>query len=359
MFDTQNRAIDEYSLVKNGGRRRSILMATVTRCLIVVAFALAGAAVRVAAGYSDPLLLKSLSSGADGLLIVVIPAVAGLLAVLSVRKMEEWERAIVLRLGRFHRVRGPGLFVMIPFADRVASVVDLRVRVSDFTAETTLTRDSVTVTVDALCFWLVWDAEKAVCEVQDYEAAVILSAKTALRSAVSSHDLTAFLENGEKIEECLREGVDRKTTDWGVTIQHVEITDIQIPASLQDPLSRLAQAEREKKGRVLLAEAEIEIARKFEEAARVYDANGTALNLKRLSILNEGLDAGNSMMIVPNSITERLEGDDLFGLQALGKMAREERAERAERAGKPRDAAAAPREAAVNSGESPAGKGER
>ena len=325
MFERQKRAIDGYSLVKNVGARRSGAERFAVRFAIVLVFALAGAAARRLAGFSDPPFLGYPSAGADGLTFVMLPVLAGLLLVLSVRKMEEWERAIVLRFGRFHRVRGPGLFVMAPFADGIAAVVDLRVRVSDFTAETTLTRDSVTVTVDALCFWLVWDAEKAVCEVQDYEAAVILSAKTALRSAVSSHDLTAFLENGEKIEECVRAEVDRKTTDWGITVQHIEITDIQIPASLQDPLSRLAQAEREKKGRILLAEAEIDIARKFEEAAKIYDASGTALNLKRLSILNEGLDAGNSMMIVPNSITERLEGSDLFGLQALGKMARDER----------------------------------
>lgn len=253
---------------------------------------------------------------------VVAFAAAGALLAPAIQKMEEWERAIVLRLGKFHRVRGPGLFLLLPFADRIARTVDLRIRVTDFTAETTLTRDSVTVTVDALCFWLVWDAEKAVCEVQNYEEAVALSSKTALRSAVSRNDLSTFLERGDMIEEQIRAEVDEKTTDWGITVQHIEITDIQIPESLQDSMSRLAQMEREKKGRIMLAEAEIEIARTLEEAAKIYDRHGTAMKLKSLSILNEGLRAGNSMMLVPNSITEELKANDLFGLQALNETKR-------------------------------------
>ena len=244
-------------------------------------------------------------------------AAAGVLLAPAVQKVEEWERAIVLRFGKFNRVRGPGLFLLLPLADRVAQVVDLRIRVTDFAAETTLSRDSVTVTVDALCFWMVWDAEKAILEVQDYEEAVVLSSKTALRAAVSRNDLSAFLERGDEIENQIRAEVDEKTTEWGITVQHIEITDIQIPESLQVSLSRLAQAEREKKGRILLAEAEIEIAKRLEEAGKIYTANDLALKLKSLSILNEGLKAGNSMMLVPNSITEELKSKDLFGLQAL------------------------------------------
>lgn len=240
----------------------------------------------------------------------------------ALQKADEWERAVVLRLGRFAGVKGPGLFGLVPLIDRVAERVDLRIRVTDFSAETTLTRDSVTVTVDALCFWLVWDAEKAVLEVENYQEAVVLSAKTALRAAVSKHDLSTFLTRGDEIAESIRTEVDRKTTEWGVTIQNIEITDIQIPEILQDSLSRLAQAEREKMGRVLLAEAEIEIARKLEEAARVYGRDGAAMKLKSLSILNEGLKAGNSMMLVPNSIAEELKSKDLFGLQALNEARR-------------------------------------
>lgn len=203
-------------------------------------------------------------------------AAAGILAAPAIQKMEEWERAIVLRLGRFHRVRGPGIFLLLPFVDRVAKKVDLRIRVTDFAAQETLTLDSVTVTVDALCFWLVWDAEKAVCEVEDYKQAVMLSSQTALRKAVSKHELSAFLERGEDIEKEIRADVDQKTTDWGITVQHIEITDIQIPDALQDSMSRLAQMEREKKGRILLAEAEIEIAKKLEQAAGPPSTSGTA-----------------------------------------------------------------------------------
>jgi len=254
--------------------------------------------------------------------LVLAFGATGVVLAPAVQKLEEWERAIVLRFGNFYKVRGPGLFLVLPFADRVASVVDLRIRVTDFSAETTLTRDSVTVTVDALCFWMVWDAEKAVCEVQNYEEAVVLSSKTALRNAVSKNDLSAFLERGDEIEEQIRAEVDQKTTEWGITVQHIEITDIQIPEGLQDSLSRLAQAEREKKSRILLAEAEIEIAHRFEEAAKIYRSDPAAMKLKSLSILGEGLKAGTSMILVPDSIAEELKSKDLFGLEALGETRR-------------------------------------
>ncbi|MDR1863346.1 MAG: slipin family protein [Treponema sp.] len=267
-----------------------------------------------AAGPLTPGLLRLLSA----------LAAAALLIIPSVRKLDEWERAIVLRLGRFHKVKGPGIVFLAPLADRIAETADLRIRVTDFSAQETLTMDSVTVTVDALCFWLVWDPEKAVLEVENYQEAVILSAKTALRNAISSHDLSTFLEHGEVIQKQIQTEVDAKTTDWGVTIQHIEITDIQIPEALQDSLSRTAQAEREKKGRILLADAEIEIAGKLEEAVRIYAQNEPAMKLKILSILNEGLKAGNSMMLVPNSITENLEAKDIFGLEALAELKRRE-----------------------------------
>jgi regulator of protease activity HflC (stomatin/prohibitin superfamily) len=240
-----------------------------------------------------------------------------------IRKNNEWERAIVLRFGKFQKVRGPGLFLLLPVADRVAQTVDIRIRVSDFSAQKTLTGDSVTVDVDALCFWLVWDPQKAVLEVENYIDAVVLSSKTALRYAVSSNDLSTFLEHGDIIEKQIQEQVDKKTTDWGITVLHIEITDIQIPEPLQDSLSRVAQAEREKKGRILLAEAEIEIAKKLEEAISIYAQNEGAMKLKILSILNEGLKAGSSMMLVPNSIAEELKTKDIFGLQALSEIKKE------------------------------------
>ena len=243
-----------------------------------------------------------------------------LLLVFSLRKVDEWERAIVLRFGKFLKVKGPGLFFLFPLADRISQIVDIRIRVSDFSTQKTLTGDSVTVNVDAVCFWLVWDPQKAVLEVEKYVDAVLLSSKTALRNAISSHDLSTFLERSDIIEKQIQEDVDKKTTQWGITVLHIEITDIQIPEALQDSLSRVAQAEREKKGRILLAEAEIEIAKKLEEASKIYRSNEPAMKLKILSILNEGLKAGNSMMLVPNTITEELKTTDIFGLQALNEI---------------------------------------
>jgi regulator of protease activity HflC (stomatin/prohibitin superfamily) len=240
----------------------------------------------------------------------------------ALQRLEEWERAIVLRFGRFHRVAGPGLFALVPVIDRIAYKIDIRIRVTDFSAQETLTRDSVTVTVDALCFWLVWDPQKAALEVQNYDEAVILSSKTALRNAISRNTLSDFLEHGEVIARQLQDDVDKKTTEWGITVQYIELTDIQIPEQLQDALSRRAQAEREKSARVMLAEAEVEIARKLEEAVQVYAKTEPALKLKILSILNEGLRAGNSMMLVPNSITEELNANGVFALTALDKAER-------------------------------------
>jgi regulator of protease activity HflC (stomatin/prohibitin superfamily) len=233
---------------------------------------------------------------------------------------KEWERAIILRLGKFKKVRGPGVFIVLPFIDKVSKIVDLRIRVTDFVAETTLTKDSVTVTVDALCFWLVWDAEKAILEVENYVDAVVLSSQTALRNAISKNSLSTLLEEGELIEEHIRKEVDKKTTEWGITVQHIEITDIQIPVELQDSLSRLAQAEREKKSRILLGEAEIEVAKKLEEASVIYKDNETAMKLKKLSVINEGLKAGNSMILVPSNVSDELQTDNLFGVKAMGEI---------------------------------------
>jgi regulator of protease activity HflC (stomatin/prohibitin superfamily) len=243
-----------------------------------------------------------------------------LLLAFSVRKAYEWERAVVLRFGKFNRVCGPGLYFLLPLADHVCRIIDIRIRVTDFYAQETLTGDSVTVRVDAFCFWLVWDPQKAALEVEDYKEAVALASKAALRNVISKNELSVFLARGDIIEKQIQEEVEKQTTEWGITVQYIEITDIQIPAELQDSLSRVAQAEREKKGRTLLAEAEIEIAKKLEEAIVIYAKDQDALKLRILSILNEGLKTGNSMMLVPNSITDELKTKDIFGLQALNEL---------------------------------------
>ena len=252
--------------------------------------------------------------------------IAVLILVFSVRKTDEWKRAIVLRLGKFRKVKGPGLFFIVPLVDRIAQTVDIRIRVSDFSTQKTLTGDSVTVNVDALCYWVVWDPQKAVLEVESYVDAVVLLSKSALRNAVAGHDLSTFLERGDLIEKQIQEEVDKITTEWGITVLNIEITDIQIPEPLQDSLSRMAKAEREKKARILLAEAEIEIAKKLEEAIGIYSKNENTLKLKILTILNEGLKAGNSMMLVPSSITEELKTRDVFGLAALNEMTKQKEA---------------------------------
>ena len=269
-------------------------------------------------------------------LFIFIPAESGFISggiliiaiflAFCLRKAYEWERVVVLRLGKFHKIRGPGLFFLVPLIDHIYKSIDIRIRVLDFYAQETLTGDSVMVNVDAFCFWLVWDPQRAALEVEDYEEAVALASKAALRNIISKNDLTTFLARGDLIEKQIQEEVERQTTEWGITVHYIEITDIQVPKELQDSLSRIAQAEREKAGRILLAEAEIEIARKLEEAIAIYlkespsGEAGGALKLRILSILNEGLKTGNSMMLVPNSITEELKTRDIFGLQALNEL---------------------------------------
>jgi regulator of protease activity HflC (stomatin/prohibitin superfamily) len=306
------------SLVKNiSNRRKPDFTFGLLRFLVLV---LAAGLIMV----FGPELSEPINQPSDyvnmGISIVIFLAI--MIVVFSIRKMDEWERAIVLRFGKFHKVRGPGIFFLFPLVDRIVQTVDIRIRVSDFSTQATLTGDSVTVNVDAICFWLVWDPQKAVLEVEQYVDAVVLSSKTALRYAVSSHNLSTFLERGDVIEKKIQEEVDKKTTEWGITVLHIEITDIQIPEALQDSLARAAQAEREKKARISLAEAEIEIARKLEEAVKIYARNEPAMKLKILSILNEGLKAGNSMMLIPNSIAEELKTKDIFGLQALNELKR-------------------------------------
>jgi regulator of protease activity HflC (stomatin/prohibitin superfamily) len=313
--------------VKNARKPFAVKVAPVAGyCLFVLAAALLLANIfsdvpvcaRVLSGFAGAPAAGAPTAGAPAIGVLFVLAVL----LVGVRKADEWERVIVLRFGKFRAVRGPGLYFVVPFIERAAKTIDIRVRVSDFAAQDTLTLDSVTITVDALCFWLVWDPEKAALEVENYEDAVILSAKTALRGAVSSNDLSAFLSRGGIIEKQIQADVDRKTSEWGITVLYTEITDVKIPAALQDSLSCLAKAEREKRSRVLLAEAEAEIAARLAEAARVYSDCAPALKLKALSILNEGLKAGNSMVIVPHSLTGELEGSDLFGLSALSKLQR-------------------------------------
>jgi regulator of protease activity HflC (stomatin/prohibitin superfamily) len=238
--------------------------------------------------------------------------VVGLLVAPSVQIAYQWERAVVLRFGRFSRLRASGLFVILPVIDKVARFVDQRIRVTDFSAETTLTNDTVPVSVDAIALWMVWDAKKAVLEVERFEEAVILSAQTALRNAIGKNDLAQLLAERDRLGAEIQEVLDEKTNQWGITTSAVEIRDIIIPKGLEDAMSRQAQAERERQSRIILGTAETEIAEKFAKASLHYRDNEVALHLRAMNMVYEGLRHKGSMVIVPSSAVETM------GLGALG-----------------------------------------
>jgi regulator of protease activity HflC (stomatin/prohibitin superfamily) len=242
----------------------------------------------------------------------------GLMLSASVQIAQQWERGIVLRLGKYQSLRGPGLFMIIPLIDRVDRYIDHRVRATDFRAETTLTRDTVPVNVDAIAFWLVWDAKMSVLEVENFEDAVTLSAQTALRDAIGRHELSEMLTDREAIGAQIQKVLDKKTDPWGITIQSIEIRDVVIPKGLEDAMSRVAQAERERQSRVILGTAETEIAAKFAKASEAYRDNPVALHLRAMNMVYEGLKAKGSMVIVPSSAVETMGLGALGGLTALG-----------------------------------------
>jgi len=251
-----------------------------------------------------------------------VPAVAGALLGLyflfSIRVADQWERVAVLRFGRFTGLRGPGLFLLVPIVDRLSRYVDQRVRVTSVSAESTLTRDTVPVNVDAIVFWLVWNAEKSILEVQDFDQAISLSAQTALRESIGRHELHQMVAEREMLGRELQRILDEKTTSWGITVQSVEIRDVQIPSALQDAMSRQAQAERERQARVILGQAETEIADKFAKAAAVYQDNPVALHLRAMNMLYEAIKERGSMVIVPSSAVETMGLGGSLATAALG-----------------------------------------
>lgn len=243
---------------------------------------------------------------------------AGLLAS-SIRIADQWERAVVLRMGKFKGLKGPGPFVIIPILDRVSAYVDQRVRVSAFKAEQTLTKDTVPVNVDAVVYWTVWDVEKAALEVQEYQKAIEHIAQTGLRDTIGKHELSDLLQERDKIAEDLQLVLDRNTNPWGITCQTVGINDIAIPQDLADAMSKEAQAERERRARVILGTAETEIAEKFEQASRKYTDNPVALHLRGMNMLFEGLKEKGSMVIVPSSALDSMNLGAMGGLVSLAK----------------------------------------
>jgi regulator of protease activity HflC (stomatin/prohibitin superfamily) len=250
-------------------------------------------------------------------------AVAGILGglylLISVKVADQWQKAAVLRLGRYRGLRGPGLFFIIPVIDRISAYVDQRIRVTDVSAESALTRDTVPVNVDAIVFWVVWNAEKAILEVEDFRQAIQMSAQTGLRESIGRHELAQMITERELLGKELQRILDEKTNPWGITVQSVEIRDVHIPAALEDAMSRQAQAERERQARIILGTAETEISAKFAEAAQVYAGNPVALHLRAMNMLYEALKEKGSMVIVPSSAVETMGLGGLMGTTALAK----------------------------------------
>lgn len=252
-------------------------------------------------------------------ILVVTVILAGLLGT-SLQIAFQWEKAVLLRFGRFRGLRGSGIFLLVPVIDKVARFVDQRIRVTTFSAETTLTHDTVPVNVDAIAFWMVWDAEKAVLEVADYVAAVTLSAQTGLRDSIGKHDLAEMLSHRDRLGHEIQQVLDAKTNAWGITVQSVEIRDIIIPKGLEDAMSRQAQAERERQSRIILATAETEIAEKFATASVHYRNNQAALHLRAMNMVFEGLKQKGSMVIVPSTAVETMGLGAMGGLTAFDRI---------------------------------------
>jgi regulator of protease activity HflC (stomatin/prohibitin superfamily) len=291
-------------IVRRGGDLTRALSArtNVVALVILIGFVAAGVALTAATDNPIPLIVLALV----GVIVMQSPKVA-----------QQWERAIVLRLGRYVGMRGPGIFWILPFVDTVSSWIDQRTITTSFAAEQTLTSDTVPVNVDAVLFWMVHDAQKAALEVQDYEQAVSWAAQTALRDIIGRTGLTDLLRGRERIENELQLLIDARSNPWGITVQSVEMRDVVIPNALQDAMSREAQAAREKQARIILGQAEMEIAHSFQEAAKAYQNNPTALHLRAMNMLYEGLKEKGALMLVPSSAVESMGMGGLMGAAAL------------------------------------------
>jgi regulator of protease activity HflC (stomatin/prohibitin superfamily) len=259
---------------------------------------------------------------AAGLVLANVPipaslglgAVVGLFVAASVKYTDQWEKAVLMRLGRYRGLRGPGYFAVIPILDRVSYHIDQRIRTTAFGAESCLTRDTVPVNVDAIAFWIVRDAERAALEVQDYDEAVVLSAQTALRDAIGKHDLAELIQSRVELGHGLKVALEQKMANWGIQVQSVEIRDVIIPAALEDAMSRQAQAERERQARIILGTAETEIAHKFVEAANAYRDHPAAMNLRAMNMLYESIVKRGSLMVVPSGLADSLNVPSMMGL---------------------------------------------
>ena len=254
-------------------------------------------------------------------LLAVAGALVGFYFLYAVVVVDQWEKVAVLRFGRYRGLRGPGLFFIIPVVDTLSRYVDQRVRVHSVSAESTLTRDTVPVNVDAIVFWLVWNAEKSILEVENFIDAINLSAQTALRESIGRHELAQMVTEREVMGHELQRILDEKTNPWGITVQSVEIRDVRIPQSLEDAMSQRAQAERERQARVILGDAEVQVSEKFAEASRVYNDNPGALHLRGMNMLYEAIREKGAMVLVPSSAIETM---GLGGTLATAAIARQQ-----------------------------------
>jgi regulator of protease activity HflC (stomatin/prohibitin superfamily) len=249
---------------------------------------------------------------------LVAGVVIGVYLLFSIKVADQWEKVAVLRLGRYIGLRGPGLFHVIPVVDTLSRYVDQRIRVASVTAESTLTRDTVPVNVDAIVFWVVWNAEKSILEVEDFVQAINMSAQTGLRESIGRHELAQMITERESLGRELQRILDQKTNPWGITVQSVEIRDVRIPQALEDAMSRQAQAERERQARNILGQAETEISEKFSQAALVYQNNPVALHLRAMNMLYEAIKERGSMVIVPSSAVETMGLGGTLATASLG-----------------------------------------
>jgi regulator of protease activity HflC (stomatin/prohibitin superfamily) len=253
----------------------------------------------------------------DGLYIEIISFLVALIVATSIKIADQWENAVVLRLGRFQSLRGPGLFFIIPVVDMIPYWIDKRVITSSFTAEKTLTKDTVPVDVDAVLFWKVFDPQKAALDVADYQSAIKWASQTALRDVIGKTMLSDMLEGREKISNELQKIIDERTEPWGINVISVEVKDVLIPSALEDAMSMQAQAERERQARVILGDSERQVAQKFAEAAQSYVGNPTALHLRAMNMLYEGLKTNSTIVIVPSTALETMQLGGLAGMTAM------------------------------------------
>ena len=286
-------------------------MRTTNSFALLIFIAILGVGVALAYG------MYGISTQGESIWIIVGAFVVALVVAYAIRVANQWDRAVILRLGRFHALKGPGLFFIIPVIDVLAYLIDTRVITSSFKAEKTLTKDTVPVNVDAVLFWKVLDPKKAALDVADYQSAISWASQTALRDVIGKTMLSDMLEGRDKISNELQKIIDERTEPWGINVISVEVKDVLIPPALEDAMSMQAQAERERQARVILGDSERQVAEKFGEAAKTYSNNPTALHLRAMNMLYEGLKHNATIVIVPSTAVESMQLGTVAGLTAL------------------------------------------